>query len=79
MSLGTEFGLVIIPRSGGLDPRCTSELKMAKFSLSSPEIVPIRLAGLYPVILLIKFNLEILSRLSMSSLVKQFTVLNFQC
>ena len=30
--LGTELGLVIKPNSGGLEPRWTSELKIAKFS-----------------------------------------------
>ena len=30
--LGTELGLVIKPNSGGLEPKWTSELNIARFS-----------------------------------------------
>ena len=65
--LGTELGLVIKPNSGGLEPRWTSELKIAKFSWFCFDIVPIRFAGLNPVTLFIKFSLETLSNLSIIS------------
>ena len=64
--LGTELGLVTKPNNGGLEPKWTSELNIARFSWFSFDIVPIRFAGLNPVILFIKFSLKTLSNLSIS-------------
>ena len=61
--LGTELGLVTKPNNGGLEPKWTSELNIARFSWFSFDIVPIRFAGLNPVILFIKFSLKTLSNL----------------
>ena len=47
--LGTVVGLKIYPSIAGLLPRWVIELKTATFSTPSFEILPIRLADLYPV------------------------------
>jgi hypothetical protein len=57
VSLGTVLGRVIIPINGGLDPRCTTELKIARLETPLLDLVPIRLAGLNPVMLFIRFSL----------------------
>lgn len=45
------------PNRGGLDPTWITELNIATFSTPLFETVPIKLAGLYPEQLLIKFIL----------------------
>jgi hypothetical protein len=41
----------------GAEPKCVTELKMAKFETPSFDFVPIKFADLYPVAELIRFIL----------------------
>ena len=54
------MGLIIKPMSAGLLPKCTIELKIARFVSFFEEILPIRFAGFIPVIELTKLSLLIL-------------------
>jgi hypothetical protein len=57
--LGTTVtGLKTTPSSGGLDPRCVTELKTATFEVPALDLVPIKLADLNPEQLFIKFILK---------------------
>jgi hypothetical protein len=66
--LGTVVGLKINPNVGGLDPKWVTELKTATFETPSGEIEPKRFADLKPEELFIRLILNILPKLSISSL-----------
>ncbi|WP_290627866.1 hypothetical protein [Altibacter sp.] len=59
---------MIKPSRAGSLPKCTTELKTATLGCPSAEIVPIRLAGLIPVIALMSFNRATLDKALMSCL-----------
>jgi hypothetical protein len=61
---------MIKPIRAGSEPRCTTELKIARFVSPLFDFVAIKFPGLNPVILLINDNLGIISKLMMSFFVK---------
>ena len=60
--LGTVKGRITKPSNAGKEPTCTTDEKTARLVTPSALTVPIRLPDLYPLMVLIKLALNLLSK-----------------